>query len=566
MSYYKTKELLDNFFSKYIECFSAKDDNFDIHTIIRRNACISFYQNVDLPKDNIEIYIVCQMSYGKGDVVNGIKTYNILNKVFPNTSLLVKDAKEANTIQKLYPKSTYKILYFDSIPKTVYSFKIFIACALPIYFERFDHIPGEKKYLFLDEYNGWRIKSDVVFEEVRVTDGTDDDVSMDDTSDTIKEKTTFEIPKICKFKHQSINKLSCDTCLNNEYYQTYTINGNIDQYIWNNNTQWTASTGFGLIQNSIPALVIHIVEENVGPINDDETNDEIHDFLKLTNNNYYFAYLSISPGYEKTIVYLERYINLMRHYDKKIRKHDEFTNFIVLDPTRYIYKEKTNLFFVNGDEVKIFDNKYIVENKKNMIRILYIKNIPHETMITLMRNSHPCIFLSGDQSMVEGISMHKQGFTKVIFYQIQKWKRNFTNEFHKIAKKILLVRSPLIALQKKIFSHEDKFVSIYDLGNSLNSNMERLIRESGQVYDYIIENYNIADMLIPMVYRMIYENKDIAHLTDTMVDKFISGKDFKKEYYQFGKTLKIIPQKKRKTNTKIKSKGKKQKVKQTQVC
>ena len=530
-SYHRVKERLNNFFSKYVDNFTIKNNNYKIDNITKICATSILYQHTDLIINNdIEIYVVCQKSFGCGDIINGIKTYNILNRYFKNVSILVKNEDDKESINKLCGKNnTFKIYTFDGIDKISkhHNLKIFISCALPIYSDRFKNIIGRKNFLFIDEYNGWRIYLDPRNAQEPSTDNKNDDIS--------EEKSESDSDECIKYNH---SPLVCKICLEKEHYQRFYASDQICnnqkiKYIKNNgnidDNSYLASSGLGKIKNSMPALGVHIVKEEIGPIE----NTIINTFLDKTNRYYYFAYFSIIENQPDTINYLQLYINAMYMYNEEKTMRD-YTNFVVLDPQKYLYKA-TSLFFTEGYTIKILNDAFIVKNNIKKIRMLYLTQVPHNEMISLIKDSQPFIFLSGDQSMVEGISLQLHGITKVIFYQLQSWKKKFIEEFRNISTKVLPPHSILIGFQKLIFCDNEKYLLYFlrEVVNILKYHDENIIKQSAIVNKYIIKQYNIEDTIVSLVCRIIFQDNYLVGLTNLMIEKFLSEQDFRQEYYIF---------------------------------
>lgn len=539
VSYSQSRKLLDDFFAKYdediidkfIDALVFDNEISACDMVIKSYASTVFYRDIDIHQDKIDIYILCKISYGKGDLVNSIKTYNILKNKFANTKLLVLSGEYHQimaAIKILYPNCNFPIELFDHtyIDRGFYaradSIKVFIACALPVYFERFDAIPGPKRYIFFDEYNGWRIK-------------------IPDINGNIH-KNGAKIENNCTAVHPENDKINCTVCRENEYYQSYEIDGCIPDNLGvpNPDHEWMVATGIGMVEDKIPAQGVHIMDEPIIDI----TNSTINDFIAKANGDYHFAYLSMIEGQNHSFKYLQIFMDSIKLYRHNINCN-KLTYFIVLDSEKYMYREKNDILFKNGDVIEMFDNMCIVTNHVYKRCVLYLKKLRHNDMLYLMKNSHPYIFLSGDQSLVEGISLHRQSKTKVIFYQVQAWKTNLIQEFYKIGHKILPPGSNLEQLQFMIFGNS-YYCNYYSIAKLLE-NPEILIRESAQVYDYIIENFNLANTIPMIIKRAVYETKDIANITSKMVDKYIKSKDYRKEYQAFAKELGIKkPRRKRK--------------------
>jgi hypothetical protein len=57
--------------------------------------------------------------------------------------------------------------------------------------------------------------------------------------------------------------------------------------------------------------------------------------------------------------------------------------------------------------------------RSTLLRILFVSDLKRTDTVTLMRESRPQVFVSGDQSWAEAISMYKVGRPKHVFYQVR---------------------------------------------------------------------------------------------------------------------------------------------------
>jgi hypothetical protein len=69
------------------------------------------------------------------------------------------------------------------------------------------------------------------------------------------------------------------------------------------------------------------------------------------------------------------------------------------------------------------DEGTLVIARGGALRMLFVSNLARQDMVALMRESLPQVFVSGDQSLAEAMSMWKVGRPKHVFYQLQPWKQ-----------------------------------------------------------------------------------------------------------------------------------------------
>ncbi|XWV24749.1 putative ORFan [Tupanvirus deep ocean] len=503
-SYTKIKRYLDNFYKQ----FDVNERN-TIHNI--------FYQQNDLVNNNeTHFYVLCQKSFGNGDIVNGIKTYKILQKYFKNIYLLVKDDKDYQSTYEI-SKGEFKITTLSSlnfiydIGETKQIKKIFIACALPVYRERFDNIPGPKRFLFIDEYNGWRIE----YLKDKKNRSVNDDISKsaDDSSDDSDDENKH----VC-------NKFNCKKCLKTEHYIQYAINKKIEPQD-DSMKFYFVSSGFGKTEKNIPTIGVHIMEE---PFKD-FSNDLVKFYFKrIGNEKFYFAYFStISKKKDASFTYLKRFYETIIGLNKGTS-----SNIIIVDASGYLYRNK-KISFVKDDVVEFHERGCYIENKTNNTKILYVNYLSHDDMINLMRTSEPLILLSGDQSFIEGISLHISGVTKIIFYQIQSWKLNLIQQFMKISSDILPANSSLLNLQKIIYNCEtESDFPIETVVSIISENYCELIKQSTLVYKHITNQYNIENILVSICFRLMYEDDNTIEIINQMIELYHNKKCFKNEYHK----------------------------------
>ncbi|XWV25990.1 putative orfan [Tupanvirus soda lake] len=522
-SYIKIKRYLDNFYKQV--------------DIGERNASHNiFYQFNDLIiNNNTHFYILCQKSFGNGDILNGIKTYMILKKYFTNVFLLIKNSKDYESTYKM-TKGNIKIttlqsLYFMyDLKQKKQIQKIFIACALPVYTERFNNIPGPKRYLFIDEYNGWRIQymenDDKKSENNKIIENDNENQSNSDNSNNSdsEDSNDSENSDVELKENHKCNKLECEQCLKNEHYVSYGMWKKIKSQPEDFKSYYISS-GFGKTENSIPTIGVHIMEEHFETI----SNDLVKFYLeKIKGDKFYFAYFStIRKKKDKSFVFLQRF------YETIIGLNNgKSTNIIIVDSRGYLYRNN-KISFVKDDTVEFHENGCFIINKINNTKILYLNYLCHTDMIGLMKLSEPLILLSGDQSFIEGISLQLMKTTKIIFYQIQSWKLNLIQQFMKISENILPPDSILLHLQKIIYNYEpDTVFPTAAVVSMISENIEVLIKESALVYKYILCQYNIQNILVSLCLRIMYEDNTTIEMINNMLYLYHNNKCFKNEYYK----------------------------------
>jgi len=383
-NYNKTKILLKNFYTNK----NLNSENNLSHTF--------FYQKDDLHCDikNVYYFVVCQKSSGNGDLFNAIKTYFILKKYFTNVFVLVKKDDIGDHIATMYPSKNIRIVTIELLEKScrdsikiAASKKIFIMCALPMFKDRFNAIPKPKKYLFIDEYNGWRVR----YVDTNIDTKTEPDTNNQPSETDIK----------C-YKDRSHDKLECQKCLENEFNLVYRISPKLESP----GNNFCISSGIGITKHNMQTIGVHIMAKELYPTQNKFLK---YFFKKIKHGKYYFIYFSCSEQKnDNTVFYLDRFFDVIQKLNE-----NKGTNFIIIDPIKYLYAQN-HIIFRSGDIVAFHDEGYYIQNTLSKNKFLYSDFIDHKDMLSLMKYSEPQIFLTGDQSFIEGISLFLQESTKII--------------------------------------------------------------------------------------------------------------------------------------------------------
>lgn len=508
---YKSYNDICNRLNFYFSEHGGKDISMRDEIVVQ--SCYHLFYNYDdlNVKPNVEIYVLCVKSCGMGDVINGIKTYNTVKKYFDNVSLLTVNAFNKTFIEKIC-KDIHTIYILDELISITSCTKIFIMPCIPLYHERFNDIPGTKKFIFIDEYNGWRITLP------KNTDSEADDDSINESDDDQCEKILLE----------DHDRLECNKCLKKEHYIEYNISLSSDESEIDKD-MYLITSGLGKTLSGIPTGGVHITTD-FGP------ESTFRDFLHrecleefYCFDKYYFVYFSTNQNEnDSSLMYLERFYTIVTELNK-----EQYTNFVIIDPNSYLLKNnrKNIVSFIVNDNIKICKLGMIIENDDRKTNILYRKDVKRTDMLSLMINSEPLIFLSGDQSFVEAICLQKINKTKIIFYQIHPWKENLIKEYGKITKKLLGVDAELVKLQKEIYNED-----IMDLGmvkSLLRNKLDTLIEQSNVVYEYIINNYDIEQTIISSILFMIYDDDNTLAMIKDMLNDYLNDNWFKKTFTKF---------------------------------
>ena len=134
----------------------------------------------------------------------------------------------------------------------------------------------------------------------------------------------------------------------------------------------------------------------------------INDFNPLYIHNFDESRISLSP-------YLINYINSISYCNK-------YKNFSKI--TIYIISPSYNELDLTAK--RIIKMSYIANHRLNLI---FKKQVEPDQFSYLLKKSNPEVLLTGDQSLIEGINLHK-----IIFYEVHPWKTSLITNLSLFAK------------------------------------------------------------------------------------------------------------------------------------
>ena len=156
-------------------------------------------------------------------------------------------------------------------------------------------------------------------------------------------------------------------------------------------------------------------------------------------------------------------------------------------------------------------------------------------MRSYLRGSNSPVLITGDQSLAEAIS-----YGKLFFYQTQPWKIDFYNKYREYCR-YKLPRNKIyhrFLAESSALNLLEFFRGLIFRGNIRN--IVRLMKKSDLVVvaqkmsNYIKKEQNIEYCIIALIKKMVINdislNEQLVNLTQHIVTKKYSLKQFKKEY------------------------------------
>lgn len=482
---------LENFFENHVaklKYFTDTAPDFSINTY---HECfgVPLHQHPEVQKlmlnkaKNFAIFVFCEDGCGYGDILFALKTFDFLQDYFENLYLVV-ESKSSPAIDKitsispvhqtrivnleeLIQKST-KDLEFYSMPKLI------LVVALPnVNAESsanlFSELPAWS-LVFIDEYNGNRVNRLILKKGEVINKSLD--------SRPVVDENKFQ------FRKNLISGIGMNEFLN---------------YSFTDSKQFIPSMGIHMgIKHITPCATNKINKVSAASVKGKEVKKlkyyledikfDIHAESK-ESNGYYFAYNSHGSSEE-----LNHFIECVVQFEAVKRKNDRESEG-ALGPS------DINILIIGGYDPLLIKSSVLQERK---VRLRYIEKLSHDDMVTAMSLSKPLIFVSGDQSFAEACSLYKIKKSKIIFYQMQSWKRRLIDQFCTFSYTVTSCEA-LKSFQNLVYNqfrnsqstiNTEAVKSVLDL---LTTKYDEIFQANTLVYEKLNQIFNIEYSLLTII-------------------------------------------------------------------
>ena len=171
--------------------------------------------------------------------------------------------------------------------------------------------------------------------------------------------------------------------------------------------------------------------------------------------------------------------------------------------------------FINAlslENIDFFNLSYI-RNEINKLNIMDLKPLPYDGFLKLMEYSLPVVFLTGDQSITDFITINKN-FSYSVYYQIFAWKRLFAYNLtgkkdYSICGKI---SANILEKLKGRLIYDFRFVGIIIIQSTLIYALQYLLNKIDPTIK-LCETINTPEKLYDVIYStdVVKKSKTIKH-------------------------------------------------------
>ena len=229
------------------------------------------------------------------------------------------------------------------------------------------------------------------------------------------------------------------------------------------------------------------------------------------NTKLYYAYFAIDDNNDT--FYLDRFLETMIKHEAG---NSGDISFLVLFPDKKNLSLEERIRALAGGlkgkmcdagvqeiQVSNLNNADYLSLKVNstgkIVRLYFIERLSHHDVLLLMQASKRRVLVSGDQSLVEAISMDK-----IPFYQEQPWKKELTRQIKEVAKIVAGSDSVLSRFFKYVFKEgkrDELFVD--EIAACLRD--PDLKRQITALNDAICRHYDASSWIIGRISSIFFE-------------------------------------------------------------